>query len=110
MWIASKNGFYSIVKHDSLPDRWLIRARDIKDLQAMFADDKIITLDIADYRYRVIVNRNELNAFLLEQGDIDYTNFKDYIAGSNQKRKLSFYHDIWMTMLTYQFESSNIKK
>ena len=104
MWIASENGFFSIVKHNGDADKWLIRARAFKDLSGAFPEERIKVIDQADYRFRVEVTRQELTSFLLDQGDIDYTNFKNHVAATSQRDKLPYYSKIWGIMYDYQRE------
>lgn len=103
MWIASKNGFISIVQHREYPDQVLFRARVRKDLESLFPQEEIISTPEADYGFRVFVSKQEAAAIISQQVmDIDYPNFKNAIAQTpNQKDKLHAYHDIWGVMWSY---------
>lgn len=113
MWIASKSGFYSIVQTRDNQRLLMVRARAEKDLiklknnvVALKNHEIHFTID-ADYRFRMIVTRDELHElmqFLTEE--IDYPNFKDKIQVTpDQKDKLTSYSKIWSTMYDYQNKS-----
>lgn len=106
MWIASKYGWFSIVRKE---DGFHVRARDKADLeellQAWDGATEIETWPGADYRYRVRLTDPGLLADLLEVlgNSIDYPNFKSMIrASESQKAKLGAYHEIWATMAREQ--------
>ncbi|TVP43073.1 MAG: hypothetical protein EA341_18780 [Mongoliibacter sp.] len=103
MWIASTNGFISIVQHWDKPDTLLVRARVRKDLLSIFSELRIIEIPNADYRFRVLVSKNEFAELMFNQVmGIDYPNFKNRIATSDsQKDKLDIYHQIWSIMFNY---------
>jgi hypothetical protein len=103
MWIASKNGFISIVQHREYPDQVLFRARVRKDLESLFPQEEIISTPEADYGFRGFVSKQEAAAIISQQVmDIDYPNFKNAVAQTpNQKDKLHAYHDIWGVMWSY---------
>lgn len=105
MWMATKNGFFSIVKIKG-SNRYFIRARVKKDLLNCFPSDRIFKSDKTDYRFRVVVDKEELNNFVLSNSEIEYTNFKDSLKGTNQEDKLQPYYQIWWAMYDYQVESS----
>ncbi|MDE0558771.1 hypothetical protein OU792_02175 [Algoriphagus sp. NF] len=103
MWIASKNGFVSIVQHRDKPDQVLFRARVRKDLESLFPKESIIETPEADYGFRVHVSKQEAVSVISQQvWEIDYPNFKNAIAQNPEQRdKLSAYHDIWGVMWDY---------
>lgn len=107
MWIASKNGFISIVKHLDLADALMVRARVKKDLLSIFDAGRIIETPEADYRFRVLVPKREMAEMLAEKIlDIDYPNFKNEISGIKEQRdKLAAYHEIWSVMWSYANQS-----
>ena len=118
MWIASKSGFYSIVQTRDNQRLLMVRARAEKDLinlknnvVAFKNHEILLTLD-ADYRFRLIVTRDELHElmqFLTEE--IDYPNFKDKIHETpDQKDKLTYYSKIWSTMHDYQKSQKKINR
>jgi hypothetical protein len=103
MWIASTNGFISIVQHYDQPDTLVVRARVVQDLQSIFDNKRILETKEADYRYRVLVKKQEMAGIIVKMiKDIDYPNFKNQIAiHPGQKDKLHAYHEIWEVMADY---------
>lgn len=112
MWLATRYGFFSVTVSNFGSDtgKIQIRARVRKDLEALSlfaADNMYVTLDggpladkiietsDSDYRYRVIVEREEwaLLAYALA-ADLDYTNFKDEIYRDNPDRE-RIYMTVW---------------
>lgn len=100
MWIASKNGFVSIVQHRENPDQVVVRARIRRDLELLFPQEEILALPEADYAFRVFVSKEQAMEVISKQiAGIDYPNFKNAIAGiSSQRDKLEAYHRIWSVM------------
>lgn len=107
MWIASKFGWFSIVKKT---DGWHVRARVRQDLENLIrAGDickrwTIIETPDADYRYRFIVGKVGINrVFDALERSVDYPNFKAEIAAlPDQRHKLRAYHEIWEKMAALQ--------
>lgn len=81
MWLFTNHGFFSIVKIiNASPDAFYVRARRKEHLESYFNDKAIIQSENSDYRYRVILTRQDLfNFYAALPIDIDYTNFKDSI-------------------------------
>lgn len=128
MWLCTKYGFFS-VKRDRA-DRYFIRARVRQDLlnlcsemQNAFGRDPEDTVHVrlaleapgyerfdaseaiqdwpaADYRFRLIVSREALDAIFDRFADsIDYPNFKAEVARHpDQRRHLNLYHEVWGVM------------
>lgn len=107
MWIASKNGFISIVQHRDKPDQVLFRARVRKDLESLFSENEIIDTPEADYGFRVFLSKQRAVEIISRQvQEIDYPNFKNAIAQNQEQRdKLHAYHDIWGVMWNYAKKS-----
>ncbi len=81
MWIASTNGFISIVQHWDQKDTLLVRARVVNDLHALFDSSRILETKDADYRYRAMVKKQEMAIILIKMiKTIDYHNFKNEVA------------------------------
>lgn len=107
MWIASKFGWFSIVKK---ADGWHVRARVRQDLENLIrAGDlvkawKIIETPEADYRYRFIVGKVGIGrVFDALNRSIDYPNFKSKISATEDQRdKLYEYGQIWGMMAQLQ--------
>ncbi|MGJ8653069.1 MAG: hypothetical protein ACSHX8_07330 [Opitutaceae bacterium] len=102
MWLATQHGFYSIVQKEE--DLYFVRARIQKDLENLIdsfcLDAEIQIWPTADYRFRIIVNKNDFLQILLDLGAaLDYSNFKGRIAQvDDQREKLGPYHRIWEMM------------
>ena len=102
MWLMTQHGFFSIIRNAE--DTYYIRARVKRDLEnldrLMGWKKEILRWETADYRYRLIVTRDEMLAALLRMGEhIDYSNFKGRIHGvPDQKKKSAAYSRVWETM------------
>jgi hypothetical protein len=93
MWICLSDAFVSIVAIPKEPDYLMVRARRHNHLRRLFPDGHIITTpEPADYRYRVIVDREEVTKLLTERVEkINYTNFKDSVEDDDL-------HDLYLEM------------
>lgn len=108
MWIASKLGFYSIVRKAG---GWHVRARvrgDLVNLAAVAGLDPetIEEWPAADYRWRIRVKKRFLSrVFRVLEASIDYPNFKSEIAATPEQRpKLHTYHNLWTNLYRVQEE------
>jgi hypothetical protein len=106
MWIASKYGFFSIVKKE---DVFHVRARCQADLDNLrsasgISDDVKESYPGSDYPWRLIVGTESLGkVFQALEATIDYGNFKGMIGTtSDQRDKLDAYHHIWAEMNRWQ--------
>ena len=105
MWVFTKNGFLSIVKHRYLPGRLMIRARVRDDLEQFVSlldeigggHHRIKETPDGDYGFRVTA-RKEVVAQALARltTEIDYDNFKNAIHGDVDRD--SAYMDVWAAM------------
>lgn len=102
MWIFLSDSFLSIVadKSDPSSDRLLVRARRAGDIERVFPEAEVFSLDDADYAYRSWLPRARVaQAYQQQVLSIDYTNFKDSIGDPD-------YHDAalgaWSAMYRYQ--------
>jgi len=98
MWLFFPQGFVSVVAHRD-NDSLLVRARNAAHLKALFPEHEQTVLPTADYRYRVLVSRDELSAVVAEHiSEMNYDNYKAAIDDYN-------YHDVcmdvWRTMWAY---------
>ena len=112
MWIASKHGWFSLVKKDG---GYHVRAREENDLRLLqaavggnFAGLKIHLTPDADYCSRVFVpdegSKEIIASIMATLGEsVDYANFKSMIAASPEQRdKLHAYHAVWAQLDEYQ--------
>jgi hypothetical protein len=95
MWVLSERGFISAVRHRDNPGLLLVRARDAQSLAAFCSqagvDPEVITLPVADYKFRVVVEEDALVTFLKRSvREIRYTNFKAQV----QKTRGTRWHDV----------------
>ena len=126
MWIATKYGFFSIVKNMRKKEEpeVQIRARnrgDLEKLRRAFIKNwqkihgekpkygtknfpLILDTPEADYKHRMIVNIIHLvHIMSLICTEIDYPNFKDMIHDTpDQKDKSLAYSEMWWSMFNYQ--------
>ena len=104
MWIFSKTGFVSIVRHKPQTDKLIVRARVREDLERFVKLlDEIAGARHAiretprDYRFRTVATKEAVAQALARQvTDIDYTNFKDAVHGDPQRDDA--YLDVWSAM------------
>jgi hypothetical protein len=100
-----KDGFLSIVQAKDRDDCLLVRARVQGDVQHYFPTARVFRSEVRDYRYRAIVPRESvaarfaLAAMAIDYGGGDAVSFKDSIT---DKRRASFYLDVWSTMAEMQ--------
>ena len=105
MWIASKYGFFSIVKKK---EGFHVRGRSLKDLKnlkkAASIDYEILERVGTDYAYRIIVDKKGLKKVMSAMEEsIDYKNFKNKIHGiKDQKSKVHAYSNLWADLYILQ--------
>lgn len=109
MWLMTQHGFYSIVQNSQTEGEYFIRARVKRDLenlsQLMGWKKKVLRWASADYRYRLIVSREEMLAATARIAEaIDYSNFKGRIHQlPDQEDKSLAYGRVWATMEALQY-------
>lgn len=78
MWIFSRSGFLSIVEHRDDADTLIVRARSRRPLEENWPECEIIALEEADYRFRIITDRDSvLRTIAHLVASVDYDNFKN---------------------------------
>jgi hypothetical protein len=108
MWIFSRQGFVSIVRHISEPDTFLVRARVAADLEAVLSAGGVKAQCVesadADYRFRAFITRSQFNRVMAALADsVDYANFKSAVATDGAAdARLAAYHKVWHVMQTLQ--------
>ncbi len=125
MWLATKMGFFSIVKKGEMfgDDTWCIRSRAKHDLENLkkFISLKCDIIDTAkfdgtedatDYHYRLYIDGHELDyLFKSLPATIEYPNFKQMIhADPDQAEKHHFYLDCWKALWIYQEVKERLAK
>ena len=106
MWIATKVGFFSIVRKEEKD--FHVRARLRPDLVELMdlagIETEIFESEYADYRFRIVVDSDtvrKIGAVLFKE--IDYDNFKNTIHDSStQREKCEAYNNIWSLMWALQ--------
>lgn len=101
MWICLNDAFVSVVAVPKEPDQLMVRARRKVHLKTLFPRAKLITTpEPADYRYRVIVTREEVGKLLATRVyELDYTNFKDSVPDDDLH---DMYLDMWFVHKKFQ--------
>jgi hypothetical protein len=80
MWICLNDAFLSIVKKDCPADSLLVRARFPGDIERVFASAKVQRTTDADYLFRAVVSRKDVQQALAgEVNRIDYDNLNDSV-------------------------------
>src|SRR6185436_6628850 len=94
MWIASNDGFISIVELKDDPTCLMVRARRRAHLEAFLSSRKgIVETKSNDYRWRSIVPRVTVAKLLADRvPKLDYPNFKDSVK---DKELHDMYLDWW---------------
>jgi|PlaIllAssembly_1097288.scaffolds.fasta_scaffold00151_14 hypothetical protein len=114
MWIATTQGFYSAVQHRDDSNLMMIRARSYEDMVQLVDLDAldgqgvtyahIIELNHSDYRFRVLLTREQWNRCLLElSSKIEYDNFKDAVKKRSVNRA-RIYMKVWTVLLAIEDE------
>jgi hypothetical protein len=109
MWLFSKQGFFSVVRHVHLPDHLLVRARlreDADRLARLLAETAgrpftpLVTPN-ADYRYRLEVPRADFARVMVRLvEELDYGNFKLAVHGDPARDRA--YGRVWSIMAELQ--------
>lgn len=100
MWICTNKSFLSIVGDRANDENLLVRARMNGHVENVFPDANVFTMEDADYKYRALVSRSEVQRVMADQiSAIDYDNFKDSV-GNRQLHDA--YLKIWSVMYALQ--------
>ena len=96
-WIYTTKGYVSIVAHNDLVDRYLVRARERSTLVDFMPDETITTLDDADYPHRILTDGVGVMVLMGKiSNTITYTNFKNAVK---QPDRLSAYYGVYAASL-----------
>jgi hypothetical protein len=104
MWIMHPRFFISIVRKGA-GGEWQIRARARRHLErlinlAQLDRQKIIETNFSDYRFRIVVNADELHqVFSYLEGSVTYSNVKSATAAVKGEEKYErAMHRVWHIM------------
>jgi hypothetical protein len=103
MWICFNNAFVSAVEAYDDTDTLVVRARHKDHLPALFPDHSVEVHHDRDYRYRILVSKQEF-AEMVQNNimNINYNNFKDSVDDDNLH---DLYADFWRLHYRYQHSS-----
>src|SRR5438874_2053133 len=109
MWLFSKQGFFSVVRHSHRPGHLLVRARlraDADNLARLLSEETgrafapLVTPD-ADYLYRLEVPREDFARVMARLvQELDYPNFKLAVHGNPDRDRT--YGRVWSVMAELQ--------
>lgn len=115
MWLITKHGFLSIVRHRDDMHRLIVRGRAKEDVQyaASLYDEAcrwcneperaptfVTETPSADYRYRFEADANLFESVILELfRSISYPNFKDEVARVQGYERAGIYSRVWADLL-----------
>jgi len=106
VWLATVEGFYSVVQ-DIESGKLLVRARvrnDLKRLPGLKA--KIIYTPLADYPYRVVLGRKVFEKMVVTMlTRINYPNFKDRIKEKQGANRAGIYTRVWWDLQDLEVRS-----
>lgn len=98
MWLYANNAFLSIVEWRDDENYLLVRARFPTDINAVFPNAQVHETPSADYRYRAVIERDEVAEAMARQAyACTYDNFKNSIPHSDRDRH-DTYLACWMEM------------
>jgi hypothetical protein len=101
MWVFTKHGFVSIVQHRDISECLIVRARDPRPLEELWPNHEIITLEDADYRFRILAQRESVLDVVSDLVlSIDYDNFKNECF--DHPEYLRSLGSVWRVMYDYQ--------
>lgn len=93
MWILMNDSMLSVVRHTSLPQMLLVRARLAGDIAQVFPAAQVVENGGSDYRFRAAVPELEVaEAIRRRVLDIDYGNFK---ASVPEPKRHHAYLKVW---------------
>ncbi|MES0171897.1 hypothetical protein [Mesorhizobium sp. M0006] len=103
MWICFKEGFVSAVQDRDSPHDLVVRARNLRHLEALFPNHEIVMSPDADYACRIYVSKAEFSGLVARKSAaIDYPNFKASVV---DRRLHQLYAEFWRLHLRYQWTS-----
>ena len=110
MWVITRDGFISVVRHRDIEGAMLVRARRREDLERPFGHLGLVEEDgAADYRFRMVVPVEDLESFLVSSvEEIDYdTHAKEAMAGGDTQRYRA-YLTVWSALYRLQDNTTRV--
>lgn len=119
MWVATVNGFYSVIAFDpvrgkadldkipsSPEDTLIVRCRAQEDMEYLaehFGDLKWWRDNAADYMFRAFLTRQQWAGFMVAQtAELDYSNFKNEVTARQGKARHDVYMRVWSALMALQ--------
>jgi hypothetical protein len=100
MWLFTTDGFLSVVSKGCRSDQLMVRARVKADLKRAFPKAKITSSKATDYRFRAVITRKALAAYLGRMVErLAYSNFKDTVKDDARHHA---YLRVWNAMYGLQ--------
>ena len=100
MWICTNKSFLSVVADRDNVANLLVRARMNGHIENVFPDANVFTMEAADYKYRALICRGEVQRAITNQlSKIDYDNFKNSVG---DRQLHDAYLKIWRVMYELQ--------
>lgn len=105
MWLFFNDACLSIVEYkpegstNTFSEILLVRSRSKGDIQKVFPKVQVHITPRNDYRYRALVERDEVAVALARRVyQINYTNFKNSVKA---KRRAKLYMQVWWTLFDF---------
>jgi hypothetical protein len=100
MWICTNKSFLSVMADRDNVANLLVRARMNGHIENVFPDANVFTMEAADYKYRALICRDEVQRAITDQiSKIDYDNFKNSVG---DRQLHDAYLQIWRVMYEFQ--------
>ena len=107
MWILMNDSMLSVVRHNTLPQTLLVRARLAGDIEQVFPSAQVAENGGSDYRFRAAVPEQEVaEAVRRRVLDIDYPNFK---ASVPEPKRHQAYFKVWDVLHGMQEAARNLR-
>lgn len=102
MWIYTREGFASVVKHRDKANTFLVRSRWREHLEALLPGSKITVMNQADYKYRCEISGETFGLLMMRAAaGVDYDNFKNAVRDDQ-------YHGTLMSVYNATLRGSRI--
>lgn len=109
MWLATIDGFYSIVQHRDDPTKRLVRCRHASDLHRflervdLHPHNHVDGTPDADYPFRATLDEAVVAMYLGRvNAAMDYDNFKMAVTEQQSARRAHTYVNVWQDLLALE--------